>query len=287
MLLSENTVMKWNSKNKRYFENLGYTYTKMKDEFIVRVEDLTKGSSALVELLCDYCGKQYTVSWQKYNEIHKRSEIDKDCCRNCCELKARDAIINKFGGYKEYFQKTNDKRTATNIERYGSANVFASDIIKDKIKNTCLERYGVCCTANVDAFMEKRKITCLEKYGVEHYVELFKGKYIGENSPNWKGGAEYSRVERATYEYATWRKEVFSRDHFTCQCCGDKSGDGHNVEINAHHIKNWKDYPEDRYNVDNGITLCQKCHMKFHSVYGKHNNTQAQLESFLLDNKIC
>ena len=287
MLLSEDTVIKWNSKNKRYYENLGYTYTKMRDEFAVRIEDLTEGSAALVEVLCDYCGKTYTVSWRKYLEIHRRSEIDKDCCKSCCELKARDAIVNKFGSYKESFQKSNTKRTATNIERYGSANVFASDIIKEKIKNTCLEKYGVHCTANLDSVMEKRKSTCLEKYGVEHYVELFKGKFIGKNSPNWKGGVEYSRVERATHEYNNWRKNVFTRDHFICQWCGDKNVSKHKVELNAHHIKNWKDNPDDRYDVDNGITLCQKCHNRFHSIYGKHNNTKTQLESFLLDNKVC
>lgn len=60
------------------------------------------------------------------------------------------------------------------------------------------------------------------------------------------------------------------------------------VELNAHHIKNWKDNEDLRYDVDNDITLCEKCHTRFHSMYGKRNNIEEQLSEFLnLDKKIC
>jgi len=56
-------------------------------------------------------------------------------------------------------------------------------------------------------------------------------------------------------KYQDWRMKVFVRDNFTCQVCKKVGG-----ELQAHHIKGWKDYPKLRFNVDNGITLCKKCH---------------------------
>ena len=48
MLISKTAFVKWNSKNKKHYVDLGYTFTKMGDEFEVNVEDLTSGSYAMV-----------------------------------------------------------------------------------------------------------------------------------------------------------------------------------------------------------------------------------------------
>jgi len=92
----------------------------------------------------------------------------------------------------------------------------------------------------------------------------------GSKSPNWKGGR--STAERRQYfdiNYKLWREAVFDRDLYTCQNCG-LSG----VYITAHHIKSWKNYPDLRYIVDNGKTLCEDCHKKTDNYKGraKRNN---------------
>ena len=56
--------------------------------------------------------------------------------------------------------------------------------------------------------------------------------------------------------YSDWRKKVYKRDSHKCQMPGCKS----RFRINAHHIKRWSDASYLRYDVDNGITLCSKCH---------------------------
>ena len=63
---------------------------------------------------------------------------------------------------------------------------------------------------------------------------------------------------RNSDNYKRWRKEVYKRDGYTCQDCGT------NKDLQAHHIKHWQGYPELRYEIDNGITLCRRCHLKAH-----------------------
>lgn len=46
------TEMRWNSRNKKYYENLGYEYTKMNDNFLVDIGDLSKGSHVKVIVAC-------------------------------------------------------------------------------------------------------------------------------------------------------------------------------------------------------------------------------------------
>lgn len=83
----------------------------------------------------------------------------------------------------------------------------------------------------------------------------------GENHYNWRGGtAEKRTCDMVSREYKAWRKAVFDRDSYTCQMCGDNKGGN----LNAHHIKAYKDYPKLRYEVSNGMTLCEQCHIKIH-----------------------
>lgn len=72
----------------------------------------------------------------------------------------------------------------------------------------------------------------------------------------WKGGI--SRGYKTGYystEYKHWRKTIFERDGYTCQVCR-KVG----VYLTAHHIKSFAKYPTLRFNIDNGVTLCETCH---------------------------
>ncbi len=77
----------------------------------------------------------------------------------------------------------------------------------------------------------------------------------GPKHPLWNGGADTeSERLRHSPEYAEWRTAVFERDGFTCQHCGRKG------RLQADHIKSWAKYPDLRFEISNGRTLCKPCH---------------------------
>ena len=90
----------------------------------------------------------------------------------------------------------------------------------------------------------------------------------GEKHWNWKGGITKWRAKiKSRIEHRLWREAVFARDNWTCQQCGKKGG-----WMNAHHIKSFADFPELRLAIDNGITLCLKCHKLTNNFGGRNTN---------------
>jgi len=111
------------------------------------------------------------------------------------------------------------------------------------------------------------------------------GTYKKENNPNWKG-IEHKEVYllRTNDRYKEWRRSVFERDNYICQECGKKS----NGDIEAHHLIKfshlYREYKlsnniEQLYNIDNGQTLCKKCHKKTDTYF----NNKKQVEDKLFD----
>lgn len=83
----------------------------------------------------------------------------------------------------------------------------------------------------------------------------------GNKSHLWKGGlTEKNQSIRTSIEYKLWREAVFERDGYTCIWCGAKSKKGKAVYLQADHIKPFAHYPELRFAIDNGRTLCIDCH---------------------------
>lgn len=71
-----------------------------------------------------------------------------------------------------------------------------------------------------------------------------------------------------------WKIAVFKRDGHKCQACGKPGPD-----LNAHHIYGWMAYPLKRIYLNNGVTLCGKCHKNYHAWNGG-NRAIATKESF-------
>jgi len=95
------------------------------------------------------------------------------------------------------------------------------------------------------------------------------GMNKGENNPNWKGGISLINLRiRVSKEYRLWKKAVFERDNYTCIWCGKKEF------ICADHIKSFSQFPELRFAIDNGRTLCRDCHKTTSNYAGKVNKSE-------------
>ena len=106
---------------------------------------------------------------------------------------------------------------------------------------------------------------------LKHLKELGK-KQSGKNHWNWKGGiTDEMKQLRQTEEYQFWRNKVYAQDNWTCQKCGKKL-----KNLIAHHKKSFKEYPNLRFNVSNGQTLCRSCHKKVHEEIGKQTRWKKQ-----------
>jgi hypothetical protein len=84
--------------------------------------------------------------------------------------------------------------------------------------------------------------------------------------------------KRFTPEYNNWKENVFKKNNYICQICNNRGGD-----LNAHHLMGYNKYIELRFNLDNGITLCETCHDNFHHIYGRGDNTLQQFEEHIIN----
>lgn len=85
----------------------------------------------------------------------------------------------------------------------------------------------------------------------------------GDKSHLWRGGiTPIHQKIRGSLEYRLWRESVFKRDNWTCVWCNIRSAPKCPVILNADHIKPFSLFPELRFAIDNGRTLCIDCHKK-------------------------
>lgn len=103
-------------------------------------------------------------------------------------------------------------------------------------------------------------------------------KNSGKNHGNYNHNLtdEERKQNRKTSEYNDWRLKVYKKDNYTCQKCLTPG-----KNLNAHHIESYAENKTLRTDADNGITLCQKCHNTFHSIYGKKGINRQHLNHFL------
>lgn len=121
--------------------------------------------------------------------------------------------------------------------------------------------------------VEQRKKISESLKGIKHSEEAIK-KRAETNKSNYdiKGRkTPQMKLIRSSFEYKLWRAAVFERDKYICRFCGAKGGwckmARKKIVLNADHIKPFSLFPELRFAIDNGRTLCFDCH-KTTDTYG-------------------
>ena len=132
-LITKSVKVKWNAMTKKYYERLGYTFTKMGEEFEVKIEDLQKGSNVKVKCICDNCGEESNPTYNGYTK-----NVQKDgktyCFRCAKKLYGNKKVIDMdymFYGAKKF----NQDISAWDVSKVNNKdNMFDGCTIKEKYK---------------------------------------------------------------------------------------------------------------------------------------------------------
>lgn len=99
------------------------------------------------------------------------------------------------------------------------------------------------------------------KENMDYITNLMKGKkpwnWIEDRSKLKKYNTRFAASSASVY----WAKEIRKRDGGLCRLRNENCRG--NLEV--HHILPWRDYPEERFNLNNGITLCHGHHPRKHN----------------------
>ena len=86
----------------------------------------------------------------------------------------------------------------------------------------------------------------------------------------WKKQSPILKKLRTSKKYKDWRYRVFERDDYRCILCNKKG------YLIAHHLLSFAFYPKYRFDVRNGITVCEDCHNRIHNKALKRKQNLAQ-----------
>lgn len=206
------------------------------------------------------------LPYECFNKEKKAKDGYRNQCKDCTKIrKSKYNCVCLYCG-KQY--KTRDKKS-----KFCSHECLGK-YSENKIKTKC-DECGKEIILTPSIYNRNKNHYCSARCQRIGYSK----RYSGENSPRFN--PDLDKESRITYRRGLpinlWRTEVFKRDNYTCKCCGTtKSG-----VFNAHHIYDYKNFEEYRTDIDNGITLCTKCHKLFHKEYGMKGNNYNQIIEFL------
>jgi len=223
-------------------------------------------------------GKRHSAkrfSYELYKEKIPDGLLVRQQCKNYKCVNPTHLILSKQAEWhigKKLSEEHRRKITERSVFKKGEGNPnYKRNFSKEEREKMSLAHIGIRQTEET-----KKKISLAHK-GKKHswasrgmlgkkHTEEFKRKMSlarrGEKSPGWRGGKmkDYPKLVRLrkSRRYNLWRKSVFERDKYACVWCGKKKSGG----LEADHIKRFADYPELRFDINNGRTLCIPCHRK-------------------------
>lgn len=244
--LQEKKIVYYN-KTKDYAEVNGCTLLTTLEEY--------EGVRGWVRFICSECGKNAEKRLQNF--------YNNPICNSCLIKEQGAERALKYREIKSFIEDNNCKLITEEIDYQDSTTLL-------KLMCSCGKEFNTTFAY----FKHESKKQCNE-CGIK--------LRSGEKSPFWKGGVSSERDKiKQSEDYIKWRQDVYERDSYTCQCCGDDAGGN----LHAHHIINFSENKGLRFDTDNGITLCNNCHNpsiygSFHNTYGTRNNTREQLEEYI------
>lgn len=222
-----------------------------------------------MKCICKVCGKEFdrkpalikraknpTCSEECRNKMY-RHEATTKCCVCGKEIKTTECELKKRP--QKVCSKECKSKLISNLKK------------KDKVELQCpmCKKYF-----EVHSYrLNNQVVICCSRSCATKYQERDKTKHPRYN----ENISDEERIDRRILkENVLWRNEVMKRDKYTCQVCKQYGG-----KLEAHHLNSYHWDKEHRLDLNNGITLCQRCHKDFHKKYTKHNNTKEQFIEYV------
>ncbi len=165
--------------------------------------------------------------------------------------------------YKGYKQTDEHKKKKANLSS-------VKGVKKGKMTDEHKRKISVSNIGKLHVYKsEETRTKSLSNLRNDNWVGKKRPEISGENHYLYNPNRPICSKLRSCIKYRQWRSDVFERDNYTCQFCGDRGG-----RIEADHIKafslilienkvNTLDGGlecEELWNINNGRTLCKDCH---------------------------
>ena len=151
------------------------------------------------------------------------------------------------------------KKGMTPVNKIGTIKVCEYCSAEYAVKGTKARAFSRACSRSCSGKLRPAPMLG-KKMSTETKEKMRQAKLGITGEAHWNYKGYNNRTERqiamSQDAYKQWRKSVFERDNYMCQGCGIRGG-----YLEADHIQPWVLFPEQRYQVDNGQTLCRPCHM--------------------------
>ena len=156
-LITKTVMVQWNGKTKKYYENLGYKFTKIGDKFEIKTEHLPIGNRTKVECECDMCGEKFTC---EYGYLMKKMQRDggKTYCKKCSHIKNgvdkyKNTMLSKGMSFSEW---CNENKFGDVLKRWDYS---LNNCSPDKVSCYTKERYWFKCDKHIEHKSELKKIS--------------------------------------------------------------------------------------------------------------------------------
>lgn len=221
----------------------------------------------------EYYGKMISVDELKPSSL-KKIIVKCPVCLN--ERESYYGMINRTGHTICLQCKRKEQRRILEIgDEYGELTVLTHS---SPGKSICLCSCGKMTEKANYSLESGETMSCGHLRRNNKFKEILRGKH----HPNWKGGISSKRErDMQTAKYKKWRESMYAKDNYTCQKCGQVG-----YKLNAHHIESYSDNPSLRYDVENGITMCEECHKDFHYIYGHYGFDKYDMKEYFKEENI-